>query len=34
MIPTMKAVQFEDYGEVEVLQVRVVPRPSPKPVKS
>jgi NADPH:quinone reductase-like Zn-dependent oxidoreductase len=30
MMPAMKAVQFDDYGEVEVLQVRSVPRPSPK----
>jgi NADPH:quinone reductase-like Zn-dependent oxidoreductase len=29
MISVMKAVQFDSYGEVEVLQVRDVPRPVP-----
>ncbi|WP_324678534.1 NADP-dependent oxidoreductase [Hymenobacter sp. GOD-10R] len=29
-MPTIKAVQFDDYGDVDVLQVRSVPRPSPK----
>ena len=27
----MKAVQFDDYGGVEVLEVRQVPRPEPGP---